>query len=287
MKINFVFILAIFFASCGNENKKEDASTPEEKPALNEMTIASVENKKSLNDLYCGQFVAAVVNNNKVFTPSNKISVMIDSINNGVIKGRSVVAGNSRPFEGACVDQEGRIKCSVKEPGDDKYDGSFEFVIVKDSGIVRGRWIANNKKLAVSERTFSLTKTAFTYDENSALPASLVEEELYNSNYEGYEFEKITADAVKFNASTQELKKEDIENMYKGDLEIIRNAIYARHGYSFKDKRMRFVFDAFVDWYIPVATDVRDAITDLELKNINLIKRYEKHADNYYDTYGR
>jgi hypothetical protein len=74
--------------------------------------------------------------------------------------------------------------------------------------------------------------------------------------------------------------------MYKGDLEIIRNAIYARHGYSFKNRKMRYVFDQ-IDWYNPVHVDIRSDLTDLEKKNIDLLKRYEGHAVTYYDSFGR
>jgi len=38
---------------------------------------------------------------------------------------------------------------------------------------------------------------------------------------------------------------------------------------------------------MPVSTDVRAQLTDLEKKNIDLIKRYEEHAEKYYDEYGR
>lgn len=83
------------------------------------------------------------------------------------------------------------------------------------------------------------------------------------------------------------LKKRICRIFTKGNLEIIRNAIYARHGYSFKTRRVRFIFDQFVPWYMPVSTDVRNELTELEKKNINLIKRYEEHAEKYYDEYGR
>ncbi len=36
-----------------------------------------------------------------------------------------------------------------------------------------------------------------------------------------------------------------------------------------------------------ISTDVRNELTELEKKNIDLIKRYEEHAEKYYDEYGR
>ena len=98
--------------------------------------------------------------------------------------------------------------------------------------------------------------------------------------------EAFTADAAKFNASTTPLRSQDVENMYKRDLELMRNAIYARHGYSFQNREMRYFFDQ-VDWYIPVSTNVTGQLTDLERKNIELLKRYENHAATYYDSFGR
>jgi hypothetical protein len=61
--------------------------------------------------------------------------------------------------------------------------------------------------------------------------------------------------------------------MYKSDLEVIRNTIYARHGYSFKNRRMRYIFDGYVDWYMPVSVDIRDQLTAVEKQNVELLKR--------------
>lgn len=41
------------------------------------------------------------------------------------------------------------------------------------------------------------------------------------------------------------------------------------------------------DWYIPNNTDIRALLTPVEIKNIALIKRYEKYADDYGDDFGR
>ena len=41
------------------------------------------------------------------------------------------------------------------------------------------------------------------------------------------------------------------------------------------------------DWYVPNTVDIKGFLTDIEKKNIALIKRYEKYADEYGDEYGR
>jgi hypothetical protein len=171
----------------------------------------------------------------------------------------------------------------VKEPGDDKYDGEFSFVLNTTRKEAMGKWVANDKKLAVTERSFNLSRKNFKYNPDQKL--DVTHTEIYNTD-DGDQSEAFTEDAGKFNASNTELKSEDVENMYKRDLEVLRNAIYARHGYSFKNRQMRNFFD-YVDWYIPVSTNITSQLTVLEKKNIELIKRYEEHAIAYYDVYGR
>ena len=50
---------------------------------------------------------------------------------------------------------------------------------------------------------------------------------------------------------------------------------------------MRYVFDNNIEWYMPFSTDIRGQLTRLEKENIALIKRYEQHAEAYYDSFGR
>jgi hypothetical protein len=88
------------------------------------------------------------------------------------------------------------------------------------------------------------------------------------------------------NASSKVLAKEEVENLKKGDLTIIRNSIYARHGYSFKNQPLRVFFDA-QSWYIPVHTNITSDFTEIEKQNIELLLRYEKNAAVYYDRFGR
>lgn len=72
----------------------------------------------------------------------------------------------------------------------------------------------------------------------------------------------------------------------KDELEQMRNEIFARHGYCFKKKDMREMFED-QEWYVPDNVDVRNKLTAIEIKNLALIKRYEKYAEDYGDEYGR
>jgi hypothetical protein len=74
--------------------------------------------------------------------------------------------------------------------------------------------------------------------------------------------------------------------MAKEELQFMRQEIFARHGYCFTKKEFRQQFEN-EDWYVPDTTDIRGRLTDIEKKNIALIKRYEKYAEEYGDVYGR
>ncbi|MES2567284.1 MAG: YARHG domain-containing protein [Bacteroidota bacterium] len=248
--------------------------------------IKTDEKREGIFSYYVGSFEAKKMDDTKSPMLQNKINIALDSMANGVLFGHSVVAGNIRTFRGPVVVKDNNYLAECKEPGDNKYDGVFTFTLNTNDETLRGMWTSNDKKLAVSERFYNLKKTDFKYDPSLALESTYGE--VYNSyNAKTEEHEQITDDAGKINASQTELSKKDVENMYKRDLEIMRNAIYARHGYSFKNRKMRYFFDTQVPWYIPVSTDITDGLTELETKNIELIKRYEKHAESYYDVYGR
>ena len=64
----------------------------------------------------------------------------------------------------------------------------------------------------------------------------------------------------------------DIEGMTSAELRIMRNEIYALHGYIFADKTMHQYFSA-QPWYRPSTRDVN--LNSVEQYNINFIKQYE------------
>ena len=253
---------------------------------------APAQSAEKLYGPYVGDFVADQVDDQKDPMYLNKINVSIDSIQGHKIQGHSVVAGNDRPFSGTIVKKGGSYAIQAKEPGDDPYDGLFQFTLDPKSKTIQGSWVANDKKLAVTRRRYQLNKTAFRYDPKLGLTNRMIDgrsgmNRVYNTeNQKTGQAEYLTADVVKYNASSTPLSSRDVENMYKRDLEVIRNAIYARHGYSFQNRDMRYFFDR-VPWYIPMSTNVTAQLTDLERRNIDILKRYENHAATYYDRFGR
>jgi hypothetical protein len=256
-------------------------------PPLRPLTAATRVHPEAIGS-YAGAFEAAEYDENADFVYANKITIFIDSFNVTTAFGHSVVAGNLRSFSGPYKEVKEGLEITGKEPGDDRYDGVFTFVLNSEAGLLKGTWKANNNKLPVTGRTYELKYRRFAYNPNLDLPEDVLWDALYekHAEYAG-EGEFLTQDVFKYNPSKEALTRQQVENMYKGDLEVMRNAIYARHGYSFKNRKMRFIFDRYVEWYMPVSTDIRGDLTPLEKKNIDLMKRYEEHADRYYDVFGR
>jgi hypothetical protein len=188
----------------------------------------------------------------------NKITLLIIKAQGDTILGRSVVGGNDRPFSGTLTEKDGAWQITAKEPGDNPDDGIFDFSIpTTNPDLLTGSWKPYNAEKATKD--FSLQRKKFVY----------------------------RVDVGEYpEASQRELKPGDVENMVKGELALMRNEIFARHGYCFRRKDTRDQFE-YIEWYIPDNVDVRDKLTGIEKKNLALIKRYEKYAEDYGDDYGR
>lgn len=250
---------------------------------------------------WVGDFVAKVYDTTSNFVYVNKINIVIKKIEGNKVFGQSIVAGNSRPIAGEFRHVADSLIFTMKEPGDKKDDGKFEFSI--KNNVLNGTWFANNKKQAVTQRTFKLKKQSFEYNPNLMLPedeayidyysekidtivetqtdSTTVPETYYQETY------RSAGDVItKINSSTKKLTENDLKNLKKLELEILRNTIYARHGYTFKKKSYRQFFDS-VEWYIPVSENVDAKLTALEKANIKLLERFEQYAKDNYDSFGR
>jgi len=240
----------------------------------------------------------AIISDGVYWARENKITVSVDYINDSIVKGHSVVAGNERPFEGIVKNENGILIFDAKEPGDDKYDGEFNFRIEKNK--LNGTWKAY-KNIQINKRKYTLEKKQYHYNPDQMLDSNAdifidwenfkkeiipFEDEDEFEGWESYEFAMSTDKIYEINASNTKLTQEDLENLSKGDLKIIRNTIYARHGYSFKNRPMRVFFDV-QEWYIPTTADIKADFTQIEKDNIDLLLKYEKNAEEYYDSFGR
>ncbi|MBX7047348.1 MAG: YARHG domain-containing protein [Ignavibacteria bacterium] len=76
--------------------------------------------------------------------------------------------------------------------------------------------------------------------------------------------------------SDRYLSGADIQYLSKAELEIMRNEIFARHGYIFtKNEKMIRYFNS-QSWYSPLYYDVNNMLTKIEKDNVALIKLYER-----------
>ncbi|HMD00933.1 MAG TPA: YARHG domain-containing protein [Ferruginibacter sp.] len=232
----------LVISGCKPKSKNGDDKADSQSP------LASVANYAKIIGSYVGDF------------GTNKITLLITKSVNDTIEGRSVVGGNDRPFAGVVKFEGGKYNVNAKEPGNDQYDGVFNFSIdEKQPDVVTGNWKPNTANAHLGPKDFSLKRRSFNY---------LVDVGQYPI------------------ASKQLLKEDDVSNMSAYDLATMRNEIFARHGYCFRKKDLREMFED-KDWYIPNTVDVKKDLTEIEKKNIALIKRYEKYAEEYGDDYGR
>ena len=85
----------------------------------------------------------------------------------------------------------------------------------------------------------------------------------------------ISTNSYKFpQASERILSASDLSTLSKYDLKIMRNEIFARHGYIFTTNDMKNYFQS-QSWYTPRYSNVNSMLTSIEKENIALIKKYE------------
>ena len=75
-------------------------------------------------------------------------------------------------------------------------------------------------------------------------------------------------------ASERLLTASDLVGMDSWDLIVIRNEIYARHGYKFKLQKLRDYFNR-QSWYNPRFDNVESKLSVIEQKNVMFIKSFE------------
>ncbi|WBV59357.1 YARHG domain-containing protein [Chryseobacterium camelliae] len=302
LKLTLISLFAISLVSC----KKEAKTTNTQKDSLTfkKDSVVAPEIHKEYYGIYMGDFAGKgtmVSEDGEEYegTDYKKISLKINRITKDSVYGQSIVNGNQRPFRGVFNDETKSFV--LDEPGNDKTDGRFEVKLNNDS--LTGNWNAFNKSaVKASSKTLKLIKKEFVYspnfmlDENSELidwenPKDFVEkytdEETGKTETYTTSKNRVASDAVfKLNASKQKLTEKDLKNLRKLDMEIIKNSVFARHGYAFKKQTYRNFFEQ-TDWYIPVSNNVDAQLSKMEKDNVALLNRFIKYAEDKYDQFGR
>ncbi len=303
LKITFATLLLIALASCKKEGKVTE-TTKEDSIIAKKDSVVAPEVYKEYYGIYTGDFIGkerdqykdGEVYENDVY---KKLSLKINRITKDSVYGHSIVNGNQRPFRG--VFNENSQSFVLDEPGNDKTDGRFEVKLKSDS--ITGNWTAFNKSAVKSaNKILKLIKKDFVYNPNFMLNenSELIDWENPKDFKEKYTNEetgktetytssknRFASDAVfKINASKQKLAEKDLKNLRKLDMEIIKNSVFARHGYSFKKQTYRTFFEQ-TDWYIPVSNNVDSELSPMEKENVVLLNRFIKYAEDKYDSFGR
>ncbi len=150
-------------------------------------------------------------------------------------------------------------------PYDDK--GKIENVI-KTTNI----YITKNND-SIIEKNINQTKNINTHKKNIYSPTSnenkITRKEFINNNKGKYP-----------NASKRYLTDNDLINLSKMELKIMRNEIFARHGYIFKKNGQMDIYFSKYKWYEPKYKHIEDKLTFIEKENIKLIRKYENKITN-------
>ena len=317
MKILYPLICAVFLTiSCKEVIKNERKFIAEQsfeeiqfvEPKVN--TSLVVNSKEDLLGYWVGNFNANLSDSELDSIYENesssvnylyrKITISIDEIKGDSIIGHSISVGNISPFKGLLVENTSNFEMKVDEYKKEKTDGNFVIRINKSDSIMKGDWVAYYpEEVKITSRIFTLKKKIFVYNKEQKIEMTFFntdksKEFVYTTDtvdgkieeYIDTEYFSTTEKVFEKNASIDELTSDFVSNLTKADIFILRNSIFARHGFAFRDKQLRMYFEQF-DWYMPVFGDVKEDLTEVEIKNIDLLLRYEQNAEEYYDTFGR
>jgi hypothetical protein len=75
--------------------------------------------------------------------------------------------------------------------------------------------------------------------------------------------------------TTRILISDDVAHLSRKQLRIMRNEIFARHGYIFNTPDMKKYFEAQT-WYTPTYAEVKNQLSRIEKMNVEMIQQYEK-----------
>jgi hypothetical protein len=226
MKKLLFIVLLITVASCKKEEKAK-AKTAE--PIVEDVYA-------NLYGNWVGDFMFfetdSLIKDEGEYFDTNKLKLVIKKIENDKVYGQSIVSGNSRPLIGAIITVNGKQSFVLKEPGDKKNDGRFEFTFANDT--IKGKWFVANKKYPVWERVFTLTKKPFHYDSKRMLPEEGEYVDWFSRKVDSTEYEnedgtkdmsysevyRVASVVIReLNASTTLLKESDVKNLKKLELE--------------------------------------------------------------------
>jgi len=302
----FLFAM-ILLQSCGGDsmikNKNDDQSSgTATKHSKVPVPVATanliVKDVKDLTGYWVGDFGPEVNGADTIMGEgdlygNDKINISIDEIKEQAVKGHIVMGGKMDFFTCNVKKTGNSYLFKFKESDKAKTHGTYSFSIAEGDSLLRGSW---SEKADTDRVVLGLKKRQFNYSPGRRVSEATyvdfgkgkkTKEKSENGDvYDGERYATTSEGLDKLNASMNLLVKNDLVNLKKADLLVLRNSIFARHGYTFKKPLLSLFFSA-QSWYIPLSTDVTAQLTPVEKKNLELMKPYEKNAREYYNAFGR
>lgn len=223
----------------------------------------------------------------------DKINISIQHIEENRVDGISIIAGTARPLKGTIQETANGFDIILVEPGREQYDGTYHLFLDSRTSMIRGTWLAY-KDIVLKERNLSLKKRFFSYNPMRSMQRVNMRNDnplfryiKMRSEYFGlYDaIEGPSQQVYDINPCTRIINSYQAESLSGNDLMLLRNIIFAKHGYAFKKRPLRIYFES-QPWYIPVSTNVKNELTYIEKENIKTILRYEKYNE-YQSDYSR
>lgn len=108
-------------------------------------------------------------------------------------------------------------------------------------------------------------------EQSYVLDESVTQEQLENAycpeDYFAY-------NGLKFSKLDSKLTAEDLKDLDKAQLRLMRNAVYARHGRTFKSVDLQSLWNCYT-WYKPNKNYSDELLTEVDKYNIELIQKFE------------
>ena len=181
-----------------------------------------------------------------LYNDEQKISLFMQQKGNDVT-GYSVLNGKQLNFKGKIKQTDSNYTLILNEVGQGVDVGRFVLNYKGNTSPIEAQWSSATQ--TVKPKFFSLNAQQCKYaKEQGEFP----------------------------DASLRLLKDADLQ-VPLGQLQYMRNEIYARHGYAFQNKKWAITFSQY-DWYMPCYLNVDARLTQIEKENVKRIKMVEPYA---------
>lgn len=305
MKI-YLFVIAITLIGC------ESAIKNEIKPVLlasNETVKSKVNNNTIVNSKedFIGTWMGDALND-EVGIYTTNFAFLFQDIKGDMISGKILYSDEIIPFETKILDDGKNFEINFKEISKKSRIRSCDIQIAKGDKIIKGILFINpysdpDYPQKPEKYSIELRKSSFVYGVENIVSYMFHDSEKKGKGYRVYKghdkkgnivqtkeerdgYLGTTDKILKINPSVKILTKDVVENLTKADLYILTQLVYAKHGMVFNDKGLSDYF-LFHKWYVPVKENVESDLTEIEKKNIDLLKRYEQNAKEYFQVFGR